>query len=117
MPFLKTPIHISYLLFLGKFSPFLARMYFRLAMILCRLTGTQPSLLLHPLDFLDRTDTPRLDFFPAMDVPADKKITLIEDVLGILGQYFKPVTLEDHAREISRQGEKLTLINPSFSEV
>ncbi len=56
MPIFKAPIHVSYLLYLGQFSHFLAMSYFRNALRLCRLTGVEPSLLLHPLDFMGADD-------------------------------------------------------------
>ena len=52
MPVFKVPIHVSYLIYLATFSPFAAKMYWRISLALCRATGVQPSLLLHPLDFL-----------------------------------------------------------------
>src|SRR5919109_5524572 len=52
MPIVKLPIHVSYLLCLGAVSPALALRYFDVALKLCRLTDTQPSLILHPTDFL-----------------------------------------------------------------
>ena len=67
LPIFKVPIHFSYLLYLSVYSPALALLYFRLALWLCRLTGTQPSLLLHPLDFLTQEDVPELAFFPGMN--------------------------------------------------
>ena len=52
MPVAKLPMHVSYVLYLSTFSPALALAYFRTALAMCQMTGTQPSLLLHPLDFL-----------------------------------------------------------------
>ncbi len=51
MPVFKAPFHVSYLLYLRRFSRRLALSYFHFALAMCRATGTQPSLLLHPLDF------------------------------------------------------------------
>ena len=56
MPIFKVPIHVSYILYLSSFSTTLALLYFQFALMLCRPTGTQLSLLLHPLDFLGRDD-------------------------------------------------------------
>ena len=64
MPGFKLPIHVSYLLYLSGFSPRLALLYFRIALVLCQITGTEPSLLLHPLDFLGGDDVPDLKLFP-----------------------------------------------------
>jgi len=64
MPVFKVPIHVSYLLYLGCYSRFLAKLYWRFALTMCRVTGTELSL--HPLDFMGCDDTDRLGFFPAM---------------------------------------------------
>src|SRR5262245_38374209 len=56
MPLFKFPIHVSYLVYLSHFSRTAARLYFRTALWLCRLTWTQPSLLLHSVDFLGGDD-------------------------------------------------------------
>ncbi|MBL8164682.1 MAG: polysaccharide deacetylase family protein, partial [Anaerolineae bacterium] len=74
-PVFKVPIHISYVLYLSMFSRRLALFYFQTALEACRLTGLQPSILLHPLDFLGADDNiNELAFFPAMSLKADRKI-------------------------------------------
>jgi hypothetical protein len=99
MPVFKVPIHISYLLYLAAFSPALAVRYFQLSLALCRLTGAQPSILLHPLDFLGADDNqPELAFFPAMGQPAAKKLQIISDALAHLSKNFQVVSMEKHAR-------------------
>lgn len=102
MPMFKIPIHASYLLYLGKFSKNLAKMYFWTALKLCRLWGVGPSILLHPLDFLGQEDDKDLSFFPAMDQPADRKIELLSDTIGMLMKDYEVVTMRQHARLISR---------------
>ena len=66
------------------FSPALARLYFQLALALCRATGSPPSLLLHPLDFLGAEDVPELSFFPGMGKPAAWKLAKVEETLDVL---------------------------------
>ncbi len=70
LPGLKVPFHFSYLLYIASFSPVLSSLYFRFALRLCRSANIQPSLLLHPLDFLGADDVPELAFFPAMKIPS-----------------------------------------------
>jgi len=65
------------------------------------LSGTQPSILLHPLDFLGREDAPELGFFPAMGLPAEKKLRLVDGVLGRLAHHYRIVPLGVHARELA----------------
>jgi hypothetical protein len=68
MPIIKTPFHLSYLLYLSRFSTLLMLLYLKTALFLCRLTHTGPSFLLHPLDFISGDEVPELRFFPGMDV-------------------------------------------------
>ena len=97
MPIFRTPVHLSYLLFLGQFSMPLARAYWALAMALCRATGVGPSLLLHPTDFLDGQDVPEMSFFPAMKIPAERKIELVRHTLSTLREHWTAGTMIDHA--------------------
>jgi peptidoglycan-N-acetylglucosamine deacetylase len=105
MPVLKVPFHLSYLLYLARYSELAMTAYLRTAVALCRTTGLEPSFLLHPLDLLDGTQAPALAFFPGMDLPARRKVTLFERVLRILGEHFQLVSMSTHARAIlARQG-------------
>ena len=72
-PAVRLPIHVSYVLYLATFSPALARAYFSAALFACRCAGSEPSILLHPLDFLTARDCPELDFFPAMTLDPNVK--------------------------------------------
>lgn len=96
MPILKIPIHFSYLLYLCTFSEPIGMAYFASAMALCRATGVQPSLLLHPLDFLDGTDAPRLRFFPAMGFPAAKKLRILSSALERFSATFASGPIREH---------------------
>ncbi len=96
-PALKTPIHFSYLLYLACFSESAAKFYFRTAMKFCRISGVEPSLLLHPLDFLDGEDAQELKFFPAMNLDHRKKIELLSDLVGKLANDFEVKTLNEYA--------------------
>jgi peptidoglycan-N-acetylglucosamine deacetylase len=75
MPIFRLPFHVSYLIYIAGFSPRLARLYFTTALMLCRQTGVQPSLLLHPLDFLGADDgLEQLRFFPGMNIASTAKL-------------------------------------------
>lgn len=99
MPGPKLPIHASYLLYLASFVPTLARLHLRTAVRLCKATRTAPSFLLHPTDFLSCDDTPGLEFFPAMRMPADKKLALVGQFLDTLSTHFRVSTMQEHATE------------------
>ena len=100
MPIARVPIHLSYVLYLATFSRVLALMYWKLALTLCRLTGTQPSLLLHPLDFLGQEDCPELAFFPAMQTPAAPKLEVARKVLQAFHRQFHVVPMREHAQTL-----------------
>lgn len=98
MPFVRLPVHGTYLVFLARRSRALALGWLRAALALCRLAGTSPSLLLHPLDLLGPEDAPDLAFFPGMDVPRAEKDVLLAEVVALLRERHRPVPLADYAR-------------------
>jgi hypothetical protein len=101
MPFLRAPTHMSYVLYLSLFSRAVALAYFRSALALCRLTGVSPSLLLHPLDFLGRDDNVGLEFFPAMRICSEQKLSLLSDALKTYSEEFCVTTVGEHARHFA----------------
>ncbi|MFM9904941.1 MAG: polysaccharide deacetylase family protein [Pyrinomonadaceae bacterium] len=107
-PVLKTPIHASYLLYLSTFSTVAAQTYWKSALAMCRLTGVQPSLLLHPLDFLSGDDVPELKFFPGMDMPLSRKLELVSGFLELYTESFNVVTMGEHADHV-RSGDTVVL--------
>ena len=113
LPGLRVPIHVSYLVYLGSFSPALASAYFALALRLCRWAGVPPSLLLHSLDFLGREDVPELAFFPGMNLTAARKRALVARAVDQLAAGFRVVNLAQHAAEAGRD-ERLPRQRPRF---
>lgn len=105
MPLFKVPIHASYILFLGTYSKALALAYWKTALTMCKLAGVQPSILLHPLDFIGNDDTERLSFFPAMRVPAQQKIELMHDVFRLMKQRYEVLPMRDHAERLTQRGK------------
>lgn len=104
VPVIKTPFHFSYVLYVAtKLGRTCALAYFRSALAACRACGIGPSLLLHPLDFLDRDDVPSLSFFPAMRDSAGAKVALLEEALLLFSSAFDVVSLGDHARAVLEQ--------------
>ncbi len=104
MPFARVPIHVSYLLYASMASLALARAYFRAALSLCRMTGTEPSILLHPLDFLGGDDVKELAFFPAMSLSGREKTARAASFLDLLASRFEVVSMAEHARRIEARG-------------
>ena len=115
MPWFKIPIHLSYILYLAKFVGPLALLYFRFALFMCRLTGSEPSILLHPLDFMGRGDDQDLLFFPGMDMDVEKKLSIVDSCLQMLKRHYRIVSMYEHA-EIINQGPQATpMVEPKFS--
>jgi peptidoglycan-N-acetylglucosamine deacetylase len=111
MPVLKLPFHMSYLIYLSRFSHGLMRAYLRTALALCRLAGVTPSFLLHPLDVLGAEHAPGLTFFPGMDVPAADKRRLVREVIGTLAEQCTLVPMTSHANQALAQ-ERLAVREP-----
>lgn len=109
MPLFKVPIHLSYILYLSKFARPLARLYFRFALALCAVTRTQPSILLHPLDFLGGEDVRELAFFPGMDLPRAGKLALVGEALDLMASRYQVLTMRAHAEALLQAGRLRTL--------
>ena len=100
MPIIKIPFHLSYLLYLSRFSQHLMSLYLKTALTLCRMTQTEPSFLLHPLDLISGDQIPELAFFPGMDISSSRKIELFKKVLTSLSKHFMLVNMSFHAESI-----------------
>jgi len=96
-PGIKTPIHASYLIYLSTFSAAAAKAYWRSALAACKITGVQPSLLLHPLDLMSGEDVPELKFFPGMAMPTARKIELLSSFIETYTSMFEVVSMREHA--------------------
>jgi hypothetical protein len=117
MPWLKVPIHLSYVMYLSSYSRLLAKTYFYVAMRLCQLNGIEPSLLLHPLDFMGIDDEPDLSFFPAMKLPSKEKVDLGRHLLSWMQKHFDCVTMQDHALQAARRLDRSHDLEARFSNI
>lgn len=97
LPLLRAPIHLSYVTYLSQYSVSLAKAYFGAAMKLCLWTGVRPSILLHPLDFLGCDDDTELGFFPAMNIPAARKLGIVRAALKMLASNFDVLPMAEFA--------------------
>ncbi|CAN5214968.1 polysaccharide deacetylase family protein [soil metagenome] len=113
MPLFKVPIHVSYLLYLARFSVLAAVNYFRFALWMCERAGAEPSILLHPLDFLGGDDDADLSFFPAMDKPATWKLDLVSRFLAELTKRFTVLPMGAYVETLSEV--KLPQRQPVFA--
>ena len=96
LPWLRTPFHLSYLLWLAGISQGLADFYLTMAIRLCRLAGVAPSVLIHPLDFFGGDDAPDLAFFPGMEQSGAEKRARTAHFLDRLTDEFDFGTCRDH---------------------
>ena len=111
LPGLRVPFHLSYVLYLAGRSERIAYEYFRFALRLCTVRGIEPSILLHPLDFVGADDLDALRFFPGMDLPGAKKRRVVERCLRSLGEHFDVGTIADHARALKREGRARRIVD------
>ena len=69
---------------------------------MCKMSGTQLSLLLHPLDFLSGDDAPELKFFPAMNLPVGQKLEFLSEILETFAESFSIVNMRKHAEAAAK---------------
>ena len=108
IPGIKIPFHLSYLLYLSRVSEPAMIAYLEMALGICRLTGTEPSFLLHPLDLLGGDQAPALRFFPGMDLTSARKRHLFVRVVRTLQRHFRLVNMSTQARAITERGALTT---------
>ena len=109
MPIFKLPIHLSYILYAARFSKTLALLYFRFALLMCRVTNVSPSILLHPLDFIGSEDLGDLDFFPGMDIKLQRKLDIVTDVIDMMQKHYDIVTVGEHVDATSASCRSMKL--------
>jgi peptidoglycan-N-acetylglucosamine deacetylase len=110
LPIFKTPIHASYVIYLSTFSKLAAKTYWKTAVEMCKLTGTQLSLLLHPLDFMSGEDAPELKFFPAMNLPIEQKLEFLSEILETLGKSFSILNMRQHAKAVAKNNLPVSIL-------
>jgi hypothetical protein len=106
MPVFKMPFHLSYLIYLSQFSEELMTVYLQTALMMCRITKTEPSFLLHPPDLLGKDQVPELSFFPGMDLDTQQKEQLFKKVLRLIARSFTIVDLTTYAERLTIEGKQ-----------
>jgi peptidoglycan-N-acetylglucosamine deacetylase len=101
IPFFKIPFHLSYLLYISSFSKLLMKMYLNFAILMCKLTRTHPSFLLHPLDLIGGDNVPQLAFFPGMNISSEQKVIVFKSVIQTLGKHYQLVNMTTLAKSVS----------------
>lgn len=105
MPVFRIPFHLSYLLYLSNISVGLMMLYLKTAIFLCKLTKTEPSFLLHPLDLIGGDQISELAFFPGMNISSERKIFIFKKVMRVLDRNFNLVTMDEHVIDILKNPE------------
>ena len=101
MPIVKIPDPRQLHLYLSCYSTKLAQAYLRAALMLCKLTNTPPSILLHPLDFLGCDDEQDLSFFPAMNLRSERKLAVMDDIFTTLRRHYHVVPMGQQAAALA----------------
>ncbi|HXR82911.1 MAG TPA: polysaccharide deacetylase family protein [Hanamia sp.] len=102
MPVLRIPFHLSYLVYLSSISDFLMKSYLNLAISFCKITGTQPSYLLHPLDLIGGDKIEALAFFPGMNLNSDKKVKVFKYVMQKMQKNFELMNMSEFANTVKQ---------------
>jgi len=97
MPVFKIPFHMSYLLYISGFSKWLMNIYLSFSLFMCRITGTSPSILLHPLDLISGDKVPQLAFFPGMDIKTSTKADLFKHIVKKIKKRYSIVPMLAYA--------------------
>jgi peptidoglycan-N-acetylglucosamine deacetylase len=103
IPILRVPFHFSYLHYLAKVSVSVMNSYLQTAILLCKITNTEPSFLLHPLDLIGGDLIPELNFFPGMDLSSSYKFELFDIVMEKMTNNFNLVNMSEQANEILKR--------------
>jgi peptidoglycan-N-acetylglucosamine deacetylase len=112
-PIVRMPFHMSYVLYMSKFSPFLAQYYWRSALSMCRLDRLEPNLLLHPLDFMCKDDAASIAFFPGMDIPLEAKLERVRKYLKDFTDNYTVLSLNKFATDVNSR-PNLEFRKPDF---
>lgn len=107
MPIFKLPFHLSYLIYLGNISMPLMKLYLSIAILLCKVTRTPVSFLLHPLDLIGGDQITQLAFFPGMNVSSDKKVKVFTQVIEKLKKHYNVVNMSVYWKSLN----KMRIIN------
>ena len=109
MPVFKIPFHQSYLIYISNISMGLMKVYLRFSILMCKITKTPPSYLLHPLDLIGSDHVPELAFFPGMNIQSEKKVKIFETAMTILKNNFELLPMGEFAARISKERKTILL--------
>lgn len=114
MPLFKIPFHLSYLLYISGFSMWAMKAYLGFSLLMCKITRTSPSFLLHPLDLISGDKVPQLSFFPGMNIPTQKKIEVFKYVLMRIKKDFDVLAMLEFAENIINGKTKISEVKLAY---
>lgn len=106
-PVIKLPIHLSYLMFLCLFSPWLALFYLKSALLFCSLFNIPPNFLVHPTDLMGSDRLKGMEFFPGMQISTDQKKRFFIRVVELLRKRFTVVPMKKKSEEVYLKKNKM----------
>jgi hypothetical protein len=98
---------------LASYSVKVATAYWQSALRACFALRVNPSILLHPLDFIGCDDNRSLAFFPGMNIATDRKIKIVRECLSGLTSQFQVVSIGKFADSIVTLN-LLKIVTPKF---
>jgi peptidoglycan-N-acetylglucosamine deacetylase len=104
MPVFRLPFHLSYLIYMHGYSPFLMNTYLEIVIRLCKTFRIEPNFLIHPLDLIGGDQLASLDFFPGMDIDSNKKTKVFYKVITTLQTHFRLMSLDSYVLELIAEG-------------
>ncbi len=110
IPIIKIPFHLSYLLYLSNYSTGVMDAYLNFAILMCKITKTEPSFLLHPLDLLGFDLVKNLGFFPGMNIRSEIKSQIFHRTFTKLSKNFNLITMGEHAKILLSKNLKVNTI-------
>lgn len=113
MPVFRIPFHLSYLLYISNISTGLMMLYLNIAIFLCKITKTEPSFLLHPLDLIGGDQITSLAFFPGMNISSERKVYIFKKVMKKLGKHFTLTDMNEHVADIKMRKNLKQIAIPS----
>lgn len=111
IPVFKIPFHQSYLLYISNISIGLMKLYLRFAIFMCKITKTQPSYLLHPLDLIGGDHVPSLAFFPGMNIKSERKLTIFRIAMKMMKKHFDILPMSEFSKKITVNQKSRNLKN------
>jgi peptidoglycan/xylan/chitin deacetylase (PgdA/CDA1 family) len=100
IPIFKIPFHLSYLIYLSNVSMVLMKLYLNIALLLCRMTQTPISFLLHPLDIIGGDKINQLAFFPGMNISSERKVVVFKEVFKTIKKSYRLEFMSSMHRQI-----------------